>query len=98
MYVYSTEVDLSNNNGPGINEREFIDALLRRYSDKIRCVVPYPRDPECYYNPKLEYVFNHQGDPVKYPFFILALLGKLFDLNRKNKISLFWCILFPPNL
>jgi len=53
--AYVTEVDLSIDNGPGINEREFVRALLD-VSPEAVCVVPAPKHPDVYYDQRLHYV------------------------------------------
>lgn len=45
-FVYVTEADLSANSGEGINEREFVLALLENHGDEVICVAPEPRHPE----------------------------------------------------
>jgi len=88
LYVYLTEVDLSIDNGPGINEREFVSALLRKYGDEVCCIVPRPAFPERYYNSEIEYVFSHNQKPVKYLVFLLSLFLKLYKLNRRTNIKI----------
>ncbi len=42
MLLYATTIDASRPNGPGVNEREFTNALSRRFGDGIRFVLPAP--------------------------------------------------------
>jgi len=84
--VYSTEVDISIDNGPGINEREFINALLEKYSDQITCIIPYPKYPNEYFNSKIDYIFRHQFSPFRYPIYLAALLIKILKVNRNHNI------------
>lgn len=43
--IYVTSVDPSLPNGPGVNEREFVLALHKRFGDRMRAVVPTPARP-----------------------------------------------------
>ena len=65
-FVYLTEVDISVDNGPGINEREFVSALLRRHRDEVVCVLPEPQRPEVFYDAGIRYVAAHHRQPLKY--------------------------------
>jgi len=86
-FVYSTEADLSIDNGPGINEREFVHALLESYGDQVICVTPYPKYPDRYLNSKIEYVFPHRSRPVRYLLFLVALFLKVWQLNRVHQFD-----------
>lgn len=50
IFVYTSSVDISIGNGPGVNEREFIEALARREDIKAIFVIPKPKNPENYSN------------------------------------------------
>ncbi|MBZ0108997.1 MAG: glycosyltransferase [Candidatus Scalindua rubra] len=88
-FVYTTEVDLSIENGQGINEREFITALLEDYSDQVICITPYPRYPNNYFNSKIQYVFPYQSSAIRYPFFLASLFLKLLKLSRVKHLKAF---------
>lgn len=87
-FAYMAAIDISIDNGSGINEREFVSELIRHYGDEIVCVLPYPGKPENYYNEKIEYVINHKRHQ---PFFWLAYeissFLRIVKLNRKYKIK-----------
>ena len=82
QFAYVTEFDLSIDNGPGVNERESVDALIRGHHDQVICVAPYPENPGTYLNPKIEYVFPHRSSPVRYPVFLGALFLRILKVNR----------------
>lgn len=42
MIIYASTVDVSAPNGPGVNEREFVHALMRRFGSKVHFVLPEP--------------------------------------------------------
>ena len=87
--IYSTETDLSIDNGPGINEREFVDSLVNDYGDKIKCIIPYPKYPQKYFNPKIEYVFPHYSKLFRYPIYLLALAHRLLRLDCTYQFDAF---------
>ena len=82
QFIYVTEVDLSIDNGPGINERESVKALTDNFGSQVICVAPYPKYPHRYLNPKIEYVFPHQSSPIRYTIFLVALFLRILRLNR----------------
>jgi glycosyltransferase involved in cell wall biosynthesis len=43
--IYASIIDISLPNGPGVNEREFVHALQRRFGDNAGFVIPIPKDP-----------------------------------------------------
>lgn len=59
-FIYCTEVDLSRDNGPGINEREFVEVLLSCYGEKIKVIVPRPERPDIFFHPEILYVHPHK--------------------------------------
>jgi len=86
-FLYSTEIDLSIDNGPGISEREFVHVLLKHFGDQIICVVPYPKYPNNYFNSRINYVFPHKSQPARYPLFLVSLTLKICQLNRRHKFN-----------
>jgi len=83
-----TEADISLDNGPGINEREFISVLLKDYGDEVVCVAPYPQDPKNYYNVRIAYVFSHRGyNPVRYFIFLIASFAKIVSLHLRHRFN-----------
>lgn len=71
-FVYIIEVDLSIDNGPGINERGFIDSLIKHHSQEVVCIAPHPQRPEIYYNKRIKYVASHRGYNLFFYFLFLA--------------------------
>jgi len=61
-----TEVDISIDNGPGINEREFVSGLLRRHADDVICVLPEPQRPDVFHDARIRYVTAHRRSPARY--------------------------------
>ncbi len=59
-FIYITEYDISIDNGPGINEREFVNILLSEQHDEFVYIISYPTHPEIYYDSRVEYVRNHK--------------------------------------
>lgn len=88
-FMYYTEVDISINDGPGINEREFVNSLLQRHPERVICVLPYPRNPNNYYHPSIHYVFNHQKKPVLYGFHLVGALRRILTLLRRERVRAF---------
>jgi glycosyltransferase involved in cell wall biosynthesis len=58
-FIYSTEVDLSLETGYGINEREFVRALLDAYPGQVSVVVPAPARPGGFRDDRITYVTSH---------------------------------------
>ena len=81
-FIYSTEVDISIDNGQGINEREFVDSMINGFGEKVVCVIPYPKFPEKYFNEKIEYVFPHMSKASRYLPFLISQFVRLIKLNR----------------
>lgn len=86
-FVYITAIDISIDNGAGINEREFVKELLRNHSDKVLCILPYPANPENYFNEKIEYVLNHRRHNLLYWLaFVASLCRRVLGLRKKYKL------------
>lgn len=86
-FLYSTQVDLSIDNGPGISEREFVRTLLKDFGGQVICVVPYPKYPNNYFDSGINYVFPHKSQPARYPLFLVSLTLKICQLNRRHKFN-----------
>ncbi len=87
-FIYITEVDLSINNGPGINEREFINALRKNYESEVICIVPYPAHPEIHYDSGLEYVISHRHyHPIFYWIHLLSTFYRVLRLHKQYHFS-----------
>ena len=57
--IYLTDVDISVDNGPGINEREFVRCILDTYGKQVTCMVPEPACAENYYDSRIRYIRRH---------------------------------------
>jgi glycosyltransferase involved in cell wall biosynthesis len=92
-FLYVTEVDLSEDNGPGINEREFVNALLRDDASEVVCLAPYPRNPEIHFEPRIEYVKNYQSSRALfwplYSCFLISNFLRIIALHRRHRFSAF---------
>ena len=66
-FAYVTEVDVSVDNGRGINEREFVKILLEDYADEVTCVLPEPEFPRNFSDPAIRYVRQHEEDTHEPP-------------------------------
>jgi glycosyltransferase involved in cell wall biosynthesis len=60
-FAYVTEVDVSVDNGRGINEREFVKVLLQDYHNTVTCVLPEPEHPQNFADPAICYVRPHRN-------------------------------------
>lgn len=90
-FLYVTETDLSIDNGRSINEREFVNALLKDERDEVVCLALYPRNPETHFEPRIEYVKNYQSSrtlfwPLYFCFLISNFL-KIIALHRRHRFS-----------
>ncbi|MFW6224022.1 MAG: glycosyltransferase [Bacteroidota bacterium] len=54
------EIDLSLNNGAGINERELVVALLDQFADHITIIAPTPQQPDVFFDNRICYISNHR--------------------------------------
>ncbi len=83
-YAYITMIDLSIDNGPGINERELAEELIGRYSDRVTCFMPRPSNPENHHNEQIRYVLNHKKNPLLYPLFLLSMVRRVMREHKKK--------------
>jgi glycosyltransferase involved in cell wall biosynthesis len=86
-YVYSTEADISIDSGAAINEREFVQALLKDFSEQVVCVVPYPKRPEVIFDPRVEYVFPHRSTPFRYVLYSAASFVRIWRVCRAHNVK-----------
>lgn len=83
QFIYITEIDLSIDNGPGVNERELVSALRKDYGSEVICVVPYPAHPEIHFDSGLEYVINHRSyHPIFYVVHLMSSFLRVLRLHR----------------
>lgn len=86
--IYASTIDVSLPNGPGVNEREFVMALRRRFGDKVGFVLPEPRNrlvladlPNCS-------LFRVWPKRLHHMVAEAGLFWKLFSLSRNNELQL----------
>ncbi len=41
--IYTSVIDISKPNGPGVNEREFINCLLKKFKEQCSIIIPQPK-------------------------------------------------------
>ncbi|MGH7507828.1 MAG: hypothetical protein ACRELX_19400, partial [Longimicrobiales bacterium] len=87
MFVYITEFDISVDNGPGINERQFVAVLRKNHAGQVVCVAPAPAHPETFRDPGVEYVFPHRGSPVRYLGFLAAACVRVLRIRRMCRVD-----------
>lgn len=84
-FAYIAEVDISVDDGPGINEREFVHELLERHDDEVVCVLPYPARPGVCFDKRIAYVPSHRKrNPAFYLVYNVALLVRIARLHRER--------------
>jgi glycosyltransferase involved in cell wall biosynthesis len=93
-FLYVTESDLSIDNGPGINEREFVNALLKDDRKEVICLVPYPGKPKIYFDRRLEYVTNQRAATgilfwASYCLYLVSSFLRILGLHRRHRFSAF---------
>jgi len=87
-YAYITAVDLSIDNGPGINEREFVKELLASHGERIICIIPYPSKPDNYFDSRISYVVNHQrNNPFYYFLYLISMIYRVIKLHRQDRFD-----------
>ncbi len=75
-------------NGPGINEREFVKELLSSFRGRVTCVAPQPSQPENYFDQDIEYVVNHRGyNPFLYLVYMISTILRVIRLHRRQHFS-----------
>lgn len=82
--IYATDIDISRDNGAGVNERAFVTAAVG--TSEMVCVLPSPRFSFRFHHPQVEYVCGHYGSSLRYPFHVLATLIRLFELSGRYDI------------
>ena len=87
MLLYITEVDISKDNGPGINEREFVTALLDQASD-VACIAPSPSKPGQHFDRRIQYVPVPDGPQwFRGLAFARGVVGRAKSLNHLHGID-----------
>ncbi len=86
-FAYSTEVDISIDSGQGINEREFVQAVLNDLPGQVVCVAPYPRRPDVFLDPRIEYVFPHRSTPLRYVLYSVASFVRIWRVCRAHDVK-----------
>jgi len=83
-FIYMAETDLSVDNGPGINEREFVDVVTRNWPEEVACVAPAPLYPENYLNPAVHYVASHARKAAAYPRYLVSAVRTVRRIAREH--------------
>ena len=83
--VYMAGVDVSRDNGAGVNERGFVRAVAAE--PDIVCVLPSPAFPGNYRDDRHRYVFGHRGAGWRIPLYMIGLALASFRLSRQCRIG-----------
>ena len=83
--VYLIDIDVSRDNGAGVNERGFVSAAIK--SEGMICVLPEPRHEFRFNHPQVEYVFGHMGVWWRYPLWQCAAFARLMRLRSRRPVS-----------
>jgi glycosyltransferase involved in cell wall biosynthesis len=81
LFYYILQTDISEDNGPGVNEWEFINSLLDAYPENFIIFAPRPSQDSASARKHLRvhYVASHRGrHPVFYVIFLLHQLWMIF--------------------
>ena len=72
--LYISSVDISLNNGPGVNEREFVFALQKAFGERVHFLIPGPQNPVKEINSR-NFTFSRshrQFNPVAYVVHLIS--------------------------
>lgn len=83
--VYMADIDISRDNGAGINERGFVDALEDQ--PDVVCVLPAPLYPSTYFRPGIQYAWGHHGRWWRYPLYVISLCWRMMGIRRRFRIA-----------
>lgn len=86
-FLYVAETDLSIDNGPGINEREFVDAVTRHWPNEVICVAPEPMHPDTYRNPSVRYAASHGRSAAAYPRYLASAFRLIKRILAEHEIT-----------
>jgi glycosyltransferase involved in cell wall biosynthesis len=87
-FLYITEADLSVDNGEGVNEREFVRALLVNHADETICVAPAPMYPDNFHDARIVYAPRaRRRNPVGYGLHMYGLWRLIRKLEGTNKLA-----------
>jgi len=88
MLLYASTIDVSVPNGPGVNEREFVCALQRRFGEKVRFLLPVPADPSIVLGLGRLRTFPKFSSRMMHWALQLAICWQLFCEIRRRKPAL----------
>lgn len=87
-FLYITEYDISIDNGPGINEREFVNILINNYCDEVICITPYPSHPDNHFDSRIEYVTNHREfSKLWYLVYLADTIIRVIKIRRRYSLA-----------
>lgn len=88
-FAFVAEVDISIDNGPGINEREFIRSLLENYPGQVTCFVPSLSRALPWTDPGLITVRGGARGVFPYLQFVTCAVSALLRAHRERPFSAF---------
>jgi glycosyltransferase involved in cell wall biosynthesis len=86
-FVYLSEIDVTIDNGRGINEREFARSLVEAFPDEITCILPRPEHPDRFSAPSIEYVRNHSASALRYGLHLQDAYRRLRTVHARRPVS-----------
>ena len=78
------EIDVSRDNGAGINERGFVRSVADE--PDVLCLLPAPRFKDNYFDPRHQYVFGHYGVGWRYLPHVAHVCWRVLGLRRRVQI------------
>jgi glycosyltransferase involved in cell wall biosynthesis len=86
-FVYLSEIDVSIDNGRGINEREFVRSLVEAFPDEVTYILPRPEHPDRFSAPSIEYVRNHSASALPYGLHLTDLYRRLGTVHARRPVT-----------
>lgn len=83
--VYMAGIDVSRDNGAGVNERGFVRSVAG--CPDVLCVLPAPAFPDNYRDPRHVYVYGHLGTWWRLVPYGVGLFWNVLRLSRKRRLA-----------
>lgn len=87
--LYASSVDVSIGNGPGVNEREFVEVLARQFGSRAEFVLPDPRSHMSFMDGLQVHLVPGHAEHSVWPYFkhTLSLASKLDELLASGRFD-----------